>query len=105
MQAVACKDVPSLRTAMSRSTGYKGASILHRFHALYGFDVIWDLIFDAMHNMPLNVAKQHLKRYIEEKLINPKEVDKILQFFLGLLVSSCMNHVTHHFCYAYFMIL
>ena len=79
MQLVAREDTQSLRTALSRQTGYKGLSILHRFNALYGFDVINDLVFDAMHNLPLNVARQHLKRYAEEKLVDFKELDRRLQ--------------------------
>ena len=60
MKSIAAEDVQSLRTATSRDTGYTGLSILHRFHDLHGFGVLKDLVFDAMHNLLLNIARQHL---------------------------------------------
>lgn len=79
MLSIAAEDVQSLRRASSKMTGYTGLSILHRFHSLFGFDVIRDLVFDEMHNLPLNVARQHLRRYVNEKLFDTKEVQRRLQ--------------------------
>ena len=81
MESVAAEDIQSFRTAASHDTGYTGLSILHRIHYLYSFDVIKDLVFDAMHNLPLNIARQHLRRYAEEKILDMKEVDRRLHDF------------------------
>ena len=79
MLSIAAEDVQSIRRATSRMTGYTGLSILHHFHALYGLDVLRDLVFDEMHNLPLNVAKQYLRRYMNENLIDAEEVQRRLQ--------------------------
>lgn len=39
----------------SRESGFHGVSQLHRLHKLYKFDVLQDLVFDAMHLIPLNL--------------------------------------------------
>ena len=44
----------------SKQTGFTDISILHQLNPLYNFNVIQDLVFDAMHNIPLNVASHHL---------------------------------------------
>lgn len=79
MHSVGAEDVHSMRVAASRETGYTRVSILFHLHFLYGFDVIKDLVFDAMHNLPLNIARQHLRRYSEEKLVDFEEVEHRLQ--------------------------
>ena len=79
MHSVAAEDVRSMRVTAARETGYTGLSALHRLHSLYGFNVIKDLVFDAMHNLPLNIARQHLRRYSEEKLVDFRQVESRLQ--------------------------
>ena len=58
--------------------GFTGLSILHRLNALYGFDVLRDLVFDAMHNVPLNVTSHHLHYYFNEGLLTTNDVDRCL---------------------------
>ena len=53
--------------------------ILHQLHPLYGFNVITDLVFDAMHNIPLNVANHHLQYYFNEGILSCQEVNRKLK--------------------------
>ena len=56
MTAIHSEDRPSVRARLSENSGYTGLSILHRLYKLYKFDVFKDLVYDVMHNIPLNVA-------------------------------------------------
>ena len=56
MKQVDIEERPSVRANKSKESGFTGLSILHQLHAIYRFDVILDLVLDAMHNIPLNVA-------------------------------------------------
>ena len=57
---VDAEDRVSVRANLAKETGFTGLSILHRLYYLYGFNVLCDLVFDAMHNIPLNVVSNHL---------------------------------------------
>jgi len=48
---------------------------------LYGFNVLNDLVFDAMHNIPINVVKMHLHRYMENNILPKAVVEKRLSEF------------------------
>jgi len=39
------------------------------------------MVYDAMHNVPINVLRMHLHRYIEEKMLPKAEVEKRLDQF------------------------
>jgi hypothetical protein len=70
----------TVRASMSKECGFTGLSVLHRLHALYGFDVLHDLVFDVMHNVPLNVVGNHLHYYLDEGIFSPKQMeDKLNQ--------------------------
>jgi hypothetical protein len=77
----------SVRSDLSKRTGYTGISILHRLHKLYGFDVIQDTVFDMMHNLPLNVVRKHVKRVIEEGMVDKN----VLQHKLSLMPWTAGN--------------
>jgi len=70
---------PTHRVNKSKRTGFTGLSILHQLHPLYGFNVIQDLVFDAMHNIPLNVASHHLHYYFNEEILSQQAVDRRLK--------------------------
>jgi len=70
---------PTHRVNKSKRTGFTGFSILHQLHPLYGFNVIQDLVFDAMHNIPLNVASHHLHYYFNEEILSQQAVDRRLK--------------------------
>ena len=61
MKRVDIEDGPSVRAC-----GFTGLSILHRLNCLYVFDVLLDTVYNAMHNIPLNVASHHLHYYVNE---------------------------------------
>ena len=70
---------PSVRANKSKQTGFTGISILHQLNPLYNFNVMQDLVFDAMHNIPLNVASHHLHYYFNEGILTNQDVDKNLK--------------------------
>ena len=69
MKRVDIEDRSSVRASLAKQCGFTGLSILHRLNCLYGFDVLLDTVYDAMHNIPLNVASHHLHYYLNEGLI------------------------------------
>ena len=74
------EDRPSVRRRKAKEAGFTGLSILHRLYHLYGFDILKDTVFDAMHNVVLNVVRQHLQYYIEKGML-PKGVETCLNRF------------------------
>ena len=66
MKRVDIEDRSSVRASLAKQCGFTGLSILHRLNCLYGFDVILDTVYDAMHNITLNVASHHLHCYLNE---------------------------------------
>ena len=56
-----------------------GFRVLHRLYAAYGFNVLKDLVFDGMHDVPLNVIKHHLEVQLELGLLNKATIDERLE--------------------------
>ena len=79
MKEIDQEERPSVRANKSKETGFTGLSILHHLNSLYGFNVMQDLVFDAMHNIPLNVASHHLHYYFNEGVLTKQDVDKNLK--------------------------
>lgn len=79
MNRVDAEDRVSVRANLAKETGFTGLSILHRLYYLYGFDVIRDLVFDAMHNIPLNVVSNHLHHYLDEGILSPSDIEERLK--------------------------
>ena len=52
--------------------------MLHRLYPLYGFDVLRDSVFDAMHLLPLNVVKNNIERWISKDYFAKKDLDNNL---------------------------
>ena len=75
MNRVDSEERTSVRTSMSRECGFTGLSILHRLHSLYGFNTLNDLVFDAMHNVPMNIASNHLHHYLNEGLVTAQQLE------------------------------
>ncbi|XP_078363672.1 uncharacterized protein LOC144647842 [Oculina patagonica] len=75
------EDRPSVRARLSRNSGYTGLSILHRLYKLYKFDVFKDLVYDVMHNIPLNVAARQIKNWIDSEVIDKDVVEQRLNSF------------------------
>ena len=79
MENIEREDRRSVRSTKATNTGYTGLSLLHRLHSLYGFDIFKDIVYDGMHNIPLNVAKRHIDKFVSEGLIDPEETDRRLE--------------------------
>lgn len=62
----------------SKETGFLGVSQLHRLHKLYNFDVLRDLVFDAMHLVPLNLVKRRLDYLISNSLVDRDKLQEAL---------------------------
>ena len=60
---------------MAKGAGFTGLSILHRLNNLHGFNILEDMVFDAMHNIALNVASQHLHCYVEKDMVPKRTVE------------------------------
>ena len=71
MNEVDQDDRVSVRAKLASASGFTGLSILHRFHHLYKFDILKDLVFDAMHNVLLNVVRNHIRHSQEKGYLNP----------------------------------
>lgn len=81
IQSIADEDRPTRRESMSRNSGYTGRSNLHQLKKLYGFDVSKDLVYDMMHNIPLNVVSSLLNGFIATNAFDPVVVDNMLKRF------------------------
>ncbi len=79
MNAVDQEDRISVRQKLASSSGFTGLSILHRLSYLYQFDVLKDLVVDAMHNIPLNVVRAHMHRYLQEGFLSDPMVERRLR--------------------------
>ena len=53
-----------------------GVSQLHRLHKLYNFDVLRDLVFDAMHLVPLNLVERRLDHLLSNSLLDRERLQE-----------------------------
>jgi len=63
----------------SKETGFLGVSQLHCLHKLYNFDVLRDLVFDAMHLVPLNLVNRRLDYLISNSLVDCDQLQALTQ--------------------------
>ena len=64
---------------LSRDTGFLGVPQLHRLNALYSFDVLHDLVFDAMHLISLNIVKRRVQYWLSNGILNKDEFGERLK--------------------------
>ena len=91
---------------LSREIGFLGVSLLHRLNALYGFDVLQDHVFDAMHLVSLNIVKRRVQYWLSNGILDREEFGERLKrmpwstgtvcFFFCLLagkpkISVCLS--------------
>ena len=81
MAAIDTDDRRTVRAQLSRNSGYTGLSVLHMLYKLYKFDVFKDLVFDVMPNIPLNVAANKVKNWIDSEVIDKHVVEERLKSF------------------------
>lgn len=60
LQAIKDEERKTVAQEMAKAAGFTGLSILHRLHALSGFDYCKHCIFDVMHTVVFGVVKKHL---------------------------------------------
>ena len=77
MKSIDEEDRITVRQKRASETGFTGLSILHRLHALYQFDILNDLVFDAMHTLLLRVVKRHLEYFKEKGYIDQTVEDRL----------------------------
>ena len=56
----------TVRRSRAKELGFKGTTVLHRFHSLYGFDLTRDFVIDAQHGLPLGVVKHDFHLTFDE---------------------------------------
>ena len=66
-------------TNLAKESGFTGLSALHRLNALYVFNILTDMVYDAMHNVPINVIRMHLHHV--ENMLPKGEVEARLDQF------------------------
>lgn len=82
---------------LSREIGFLGVSLLHRLNALYGFDVLQDLVFDAMHLVSLNIVKRRVQYWLSNGILDKEEFGERLKrmpWSKGYKVSRIPNDIT-----------
>ena len=72
MRSIDAEDRPSKRSDMAKLSGFAGLSILF---SLYGFNVLSQLVLDAMHIIPLNVISHHLHHCFDEKIVTMDDLN------------------------------
>ena len=75
MKALEEEERPTYFQRISKENGLLGLSVLHRLYPLYGFDVLRDTVFDAMHQLPLNVVKNNFERWISQGYLDKNDLD------------------------------
>ena len=68
-----------LGQANQNQLAFSGVSALYLLNSLYGFNIIQDLVFDAIHNILLNVASHNLHYYFDEGILSKQDVDRNLK--------------------------
>lgn len=82
----------------SRESGFHGVSQLHRLHKLYKFDVLQDLVFDAMHLIPLNLVKRRLEYLLSNSLVDQDHLREALKR-MPWTTEHCQNiEILFGFC-------
>ena len=75
MKTLEEEERPTYFQRMSKESGLNGLSVLHRLYPLYGFDVLRDTVFDAMHLLPLNIVKNNIERWLSGDYLNKKDLN------------------------------
>lgn len=65
----------SVRTRMSSEKGFK------YLYPLYGFNILYHLVYEVFHTVPLNIVKNQLGRTLDLVMINKINLDEQIQNF------------------------
>ena len=86
MQTAAMEERPSVHASIAKDCGFTGICILHCLYAAYGFNSLCDLVFVAMHILPLNTT---LNRYLELNLFSKQVAEERLD---AVLWTAGLSH-------------
>ena len=64
---------------LSREIGFLGVSLLHRLNTLYGFDVLQDVVFDAMPLISLNIVKRRVQYWLSNGILDKEQFGERLE--------------------------
>lgn len=78
MKDIEEEERPTYFKSKSKENGYNGLSMFHRLHCLYGFNFLTDTVFDVMHQLPLNVVKNHIEKLIATGSLDEKSLNSNL---------------------------
>ena len=79
MEEIEYEDRSSIKSKLAKESGYTGKSHLIRLNALYGFDISKDMVYDTMHNIPMNIVKKYLDYLVDNDHLNGEEVEKRIE--------------------------
>ena len=72
----------TVRKRISSEKGFTGISIFHKYlYPLYGFNILYHLVYDVYHTVPLNVVKNQFSRALDLQMIDKVKLDEEIQNF------------------------
>ena len=72
LQLIVQEERRTVAQEMAKESGFTGLSVLHRLHALYGFDYRKHCVFDVMHTVVLGVVRNNLNFLLSNQLLDQK---------------------------------
>lgn len=66
-------------------------TILHRLYKLYGFNILQDMVFDAMHNVVLNIISQHFTTTLRKGCYQDLKLRSVYVKYHGQQVCDNFN--------------
>ena len=78
MQLIEQEERRTVAQEMAKESGFTGLSVLHRLHALYGFDYRKHCVFDVMHTVALGVVRNNLNFLLSNQLLDQKVLQERL---------------------------
>ena len=77
--------------SLAKDAGFTGLSIRHRLHPLRGFNVLLDTVYNAMHNIPLNVVSHHVYRCLDREILPKSALDNGYRAWLSIVQITEMG--------------
>ena len=79
MNAVEDEDRVTVCQKLASQCGFTGVGILHRLHHLYDFNILKDMVFDAMHMLILREVLKHLQVFQEGGILKNPLIEERLK--------------------------
>ena len=78
LQLIEQEERRTVAQEMAKESGFTGLYVLHRLHALYGFDYRKHCVFDVMHTVALGVVRNNLNFLLSNQLLDQKVLQERL---------------------------